>query len=565
MRIQLLTVLLFISHLLTACGGGGATNLPNSDANITSDQNLATPDNRTPVANSTPLTLTYNSVQTLTVNATDPDNDALSYTITSQPHYGKLSPVSNKPGTFTYTPTIKYIGVDSFTFTATDGDLTSLPATVKLTYWSNSWPIANAGGDQMVNANSTINLSGKGYNEGSSAYDASGKKLPLTYRWQQTDNTGIQATLMDANSPTLRLQTPAVSQDTILTFALTVQTSQGNSATDTIKLTLKPFSGQSRVALGAYIPGDAWNTQIIDQFNADTNTPLSLVNIFSTFDSNWQSLGVLAQQTYSRNATPLITWMPESQSQPMTNLLPAIVAGKWDTYINTWIAGLETWQANYPTDQQPQLLIRFGHEFNGKWYAWGNDPENYRLAWQHIHDLFNAAQVKNVEWVWCMNNFSFDDINDPTRYYPGDAYVDWTAIDIYNWGSNMKYSRWSSFSQLVEPAYNLLTTQYPSKPVMIAEVASAEASDLPNPTAGLDGDNSDADESKEAWISDMFTSIELSFPRIRALLWFNQDKTLHWALNGTGHTGAAAYGTAVNNSEYFGGMYVPASQQPQSY
>ena len=63
----------------------------------------------------------------------------------------------------------------------------------------------------------------------------------------------------------------------------------------------------------------------------------------------------------------------------------------------------------------------------------------------------------------------------------------------------------------------------------------------------------------------MFTSIELSFPRIRALLWFNQDKTLHWALNGTGHTGAAAYGTAVNNSEYFGGMYVPASQQPQSY
>lgn len=556
MKIHLIGLLLSMG-VLAACGGSDTSNT-NSNGNTTANPPPApphNPNNREPVAQDKSLTLAYNSTQQVVVSATDADNDALTYTIVTQPHYGKLMAVSGKPGTFTYTPIKKYIGIDKFSFTANDGQQTSNTATVKLTYWSNTWPIADAGTDQLVYENTEVLISGEAYNEGSSAYDDQGNKLPLHYQWQQTDSSGLAIQLMDANKPTLRIKTPDVDTETTLRFRFRVSNSQGLQATDQVSINIKPLSGIPRVMLGAYLPSDAWNTHLIDQYNADTGMPLSIINLFTSFENDWQSLSTLVSNVRAHNAMPLITWMPQLGSQPTAKLLPAIARGEWDAYINQWIVGLKQWQGTYPADNQPQVLIRFGHEFNGTWYPWGNDPDNFQAAWRHIHNRFTAAQVKNVKWVWCMNNFSFDDAQDVTRYYPGDAYVDWTAINGYNWGSNIKYVSWNSFSSLIGPAYTILSTQFPTKPIMIAEVASAEPADQPNPAKGMNGDDSDAHESKPDWVNGMFTDIEQGFPHIRALLWFNQDRTLRWALNGENHTGIVAYREAVSRTHYFGGAY----------
>ena len=53
-----------------------------------------------------------------TLKVTDPEGEALTYTVMRQPRRGEIA--VNADGTFTYTPKKNKVGTDSFTFTATD-------------------------------------------------------------------------------------------------------------------------------------------------------------------------------------------------------------------------------------------------------------------------------------------------------------------------------------------------------------------------------------------------------------------------------------------------------------
>ena len=64
-------------------------------------------------------------------NDTDAESDALTATLGDGPVNGTFT--LNTDGSFTYTPDTGYTGIDTFTYTATDGDLTSGTATVTIT------------------------------------------------------------------------------------------------------------------------------------------------------------------------------------------------------------------------------------------------------------------------------------------------------------------------------------------------------------------------------------------------------------------------------------------------
>lgn len=311
-------------------------------------------------------------------------------------------------------------------------------------------------------------------------------------------------------------------------------------------------TAQSTTMLGAYIDNDGWNTAPIDQFNTDAAKPLAVVNLFSSFGQDWGGLAIQASNIVSRKATPLITWMPSISSRPDANLLGEISSGQWDGYIDGWINSLKLWQASYPADQKPTVLLRFAHEFNGNWYPWSNDPDGFKTAWRYLHSRFAQAGVTGVEWVWCANNVSVDNYNDITRYYPGNDVVNWTALDGYNWGSNYSFTQWKGFAEVFSSPYTTLVTNYPDKPVLLAEVASAEPQDLPNADYGMTGNDSDAGQSKAVWVQDMYTRMLAEYPAIRAVAWFNTNKELSWALNGAGNTGLAAYNTVIADSRYTG-------------
>ena len=94
-----------------------------------------------PVANTQTVTTTMNAAKSITLVATDHNNDPLTYSIVAQPLHGTVT--TGAGAIRTYTPATNYIGSDSFTFKANDGTLDSNIATVTINV-QNGPPMANS-------------------------------------------------------------------------------------------------------------------------------------------------------------------------------------------------------------------------------------------------------------------------------------------------------------------------------------------------------------------------------------------------------------------------------------
>jgi len=85
--------------------------------------------NQPPVAANQTFTFNRNRSQVVNFSATDPDGDPLTYTVVQAPKQGQLFAY---PATATYYPNKNFVGTDSFTYTANDGQYDSNEATVTL-------------------------------------------------------------------------------------------------------------------------------------------------------------------------------------------------------------------------------------------------------------------------------------------------------------------------------------------------------------------------------------------------------------------------------------------------
>ena len=117
------------------------------------------PANQAPVANSQSVTTNEDTPKAITLTGSDPDGDALTFAVVSGPAHGTLT--GSVPA-LTYTPVPNFNGSDSFTFTTTDGSLTSAPATVSITVTPvNDPPVANSQSVSVVkNVAKAITLTG---------------------------------------------------------------------------------------------------------------------------------------------------------------------------------------------------------------------------------------------------------------------------------------------------------------------------------------------------------------------------------------------------------------------
>jgi hypothetical protein len=103
-------------------------------------------------------------------------------------------------------------------------------------------------------------------------------------------------------------------------------------------------------------------------------------------------------------------------------------------------------------------------------------------------------------------------------FYPGDEWVDWVAIDGYNWGASENWSSWKSAAQTYDDMLFRLRA-LSSRPVALTEFASTSST--------LSGANIAA---KSQWITD--TLIYAVANDIGLLCWFNTDKETDWAMFG---------------------------------
>ena len=109
--------------------------------------------NEPPVAEDQSVTTNEETPVSITLTATDPDGDTLTYSIVSGPSNGMLT---GEAPSVTYTPDSNYYGEDSFTFKANDGKVDSNIATVSVTVSPvNDAPVAD---DQSVTATQSTSI-----------------------------------------------------------------------------------------------------------------------------------------------------------------------------------------------------------------------------------------------------------------------------------------------------------------------------------------------------------------------------------------------------------------------
>jgi PKD repeat protein len=130
-------------------------------------------ENAPPIAQSFDLTTDEDVAALFNLLGSDPDGDAVTYSVLSNPSNGMLTGTAPN---LTFTPDSNYSGPDSLTYQVNDGEFDSGVGTVSITVSPvNDPPVADAGGPYVVNEGGSI------------ALDASGSTDPeddtLAYVW----------------------------------------------------------------------------------------------------------------------------------------------------------------------------------------------------------------------------------------------------------------------------------------------------------------------------------------------------------------------------------------------
>ena len=112
-------------------GHGDAERRTDPGSPVVSNTATVSTVNGTPTATGSNFAITKDAARSITLKATDPEGDTLTYTIVTPPAHGTLS--AGTGGTRTFTPAAGYSGADSFTFRVSDGSTNSGLATVNLT------------------------------------------------------------------------------------------------------------------------------------------------------------------------------------------------------------------------------------------------------------------------------------------------------------------------------------------------------------------------------------------------------------------------------------------------
>lgn len=209
------------------------------------------------------------------------------------------------------------------------------------------------------------------------------------------------------------------------------------------------------------------------------------------------------------------------------------------------------------------LFVRPGFEFNGSWF--GYHQYLYVTAFRKIVDRFRAAGVDSAAYVWCYYPSGaandFDSINARgALWYPGDEYVDWFGLDLFN----------ASDFDLELPAFVrgtitakgkserfLATARLKQKPVLLSET-SAKGTEI---TASEEDGITDW----KAWFEKFFAFID-AHGEIKGFNYINWDWRAYatWSTWGNARIDSNAYILAQYRQEMRRSKYIHLGDRVQS-
>ena len=159
---------------------------------------------------------------------------------------------------------------------------------------------------------------------------------------------------------------------------------------------------------------------------------------------NWGAPWGTMQQCYGAAIPTVILGMGQMPSDPTSS-------HSWDQKLawenTTWQKEADNdpeimaYFANYAKEVNTlgfkKVVIRLGYEFDGGWNPFGNlnvmskMPGNYIKSWQNIVTTMRANDPKHL-LKFCWNPTDGNVQIQSKDYYPGDAFVDYVAIDTYD-------------------------------------------------------------------------------------------------------------------------------------
>lgn len=139
-----------------------------------------------------------------------------------------------------------------------------------------------------------------------------------------------------------------------------------------------------------------------------------------TDPTEWLKTHMTIMDKYNWNLIPQLGLSMTKDGDPEKHYEQYVAEGLYDENVMKLINILKEWDR--------PVFVRIGYEFNGHWN--GYQPESYKKAFCYLTNKFREAGLDKVATVWC---YGYDDQkNVPFMdYYPGDKYIDWWGIDLF--------------------------------------------------------------------------------------------------------------------------------------
>ncbi len=292
-----------------------------------------------------------------------------------------------------------------------------------------------------------------------------------------------------------------------------------------------------------------WENQDLTAHRTNLGHPPAVVVQFSDIpydDETWAHTVAAAGQAKLHGSILLLTLEPH---------------GGLDTISDEVVTRLAT-DLLALNDNGVPVVLRFAHEMNGSWYAWGQQPTHYIEVFRKVATAVHTT-APGTAMMWAPNygggypftggqyaarpgtkDYKALDTNHNGKltmdddsylpYYPGDDAVDWAGVSLYHWGNKRPWGnnevpedgkfvgmltgtyRGTAGNDVGVPDFYQVYGEEHHKPIGIPETAAIY-------TPSRDGDTEI--DIKRAWWRQVFSEqVHTEFPMVKMINWFEWRK-----------------------------------------
>lgn len=294
--------------------------------------------NKPPVATNDVISLTVSTSKVIDVLANDSDPEGEILIITKfdvkSKQGGKISKnTRNTDSTLTYTPKVDYIGSDSFSYTVSDGNSTTVgTVTITVTPIANKSPIAK--NDEVTTPSDTPKIIDVLVND----TDPDGDKLTIS----KFDTKSTQGGKIAKNDDGTLTYISKIGYTGLDSFTYTISDNKGGTSTATVNITVEDCF-IATAAFGSYLHAD--------------------VKVLRDFRDNYlltNSLGKSFVNFYYKNSPPIAGYIAERDTLKMvvrSVLTPIVYIMKYPFLLLLFVVSLVLWRKRKTIFLRSQLSV----------------------------------------------------------------------------------------------------------------------------------------------------------------------------------------------------------------